>query len=269
MQSFVLPIVTQLNGEPRVTEEGDIVYVFPELQISAASAPIVKAVNQDATTLKRAGLSPDATAGEINTLLRLNGINTRGALEKRDLIQLLERALPPPTREELDEFAEDEPDLLLEREYQFSLAPDGNRLLAAGLGVVNLLGALYLGGQLNFYANYGVKLPDFFGVVQSVYPLLLSYAIAFNVIPLARSFWIKTQNAQIQERNKKRRLWKTALASGMGKINRKLLSAKKLGTRMKKLGSNDIYFDTSTPMDEINKKKQLGELDEFDKLIGK
>jgi hypothetical protein len=269
MQSFVLPIVTQLNGEPRVTEEGDIVYVFPELQVSAASAPIVKVVNQDAYTLKRAGLSPDANAGEINTLLRLNGINTRGALEKRDLIRLLEQALPPPTREEMDEFAEDEPDMLLEREYQFSLAPDGNRLLAAGLGVVNLLGALYLGGQLNFYANYGVKLPDFFGVVQSVYPLLLSYAIAFNVIPLVRSLWIKTQNAEIQERNKKRRLWKTALTSGIGKINRKLLSAKKLGTRMKKLGRNDVYFDTSTPMEEIDKKKQLGELDEFDKLIGK
>ena len=110
--------------------------------------------------------------------------------------------------------------MLLESEYQFSLAPDGNRLLAAGLGVVNLLGALYLGGQLNFYANYGIKLPAIFGVVQSVYPLLLSYAIAFNVIPLARSFWNKAQNAQIQDRNKKRRLWKTALASGVGKINR-------------------------------------------------
>lgn len=250
-----------------MTEEGDIVYVFPELQVSAASAPMVK-VNQSASTLKRAGLGPDATAGEISTLLRLNGINTRGALEKKDLIQLLEQALPPPTREEMIEFMEDEPDMLLEREYQFSVAPDGNRVLAAGLGVVNLLGALYLGGQLNFYANYGIKLPALFGVVQSVYPLLLTYAIAFNVIPLARSFWIKAQNEKIQDRNKKRRLWKTALASGIGKINRKLLSAKRMGTRGKKLGSNDIYFDTSTPMEEIEMKKRVGELDEFDKLIG-
>ena len=264
----MLPIVTQLNGEPQVTEEGDIVYIFPELQISAAGVTAVKRFDPAASTLKRAGLSPDASAGEINTLLRLNGISTRGALEKKDLIQILEQALPPPTREEELDFAQDEPGLLQEREYQFSLAPDGNRLLAAGLGVVNLLGALYLGGQLNFYANYGIKLPDFFGVVQAVYPLLLSYAIAFNAIPLFRSFWINAQNMQIQGRNKKRRLWKTALASGIGRVNRKLQSARMLGTKMKKLGSKDIYFDTAKPMEEIETQKQLDELDEFDKLLG-
>ncbi|KAL3934543.1 MAG: hypothetical protein SGARI_003338, partial [Bacillariaceae sp.] len=35
-ESFVLPIVSQLDGEPRVTDEGDIIYVFPDLQISAS-----------------------------------------------------------------------------------------------------------------------------------------------------------------------------------------------------------------------------------------
>jgi hypothetical protein len=47
LQSFVLPIVTQLNDEPQVTED-DIVLLFPELQLLAASAPIVKVVDQDA-----------------------------------------------------------------------------------------------------------------------------------------------------------------------------------------------------------------------------
>lgn len=36
-ESFVLPLVTQLGGEPTVTEDGDIVYLFPELQVSAMS----------------------------------------------------------------------------------------------------------------------------------------------------------------------------------------------------------------------------------------
>ena len=31
-------------------------------------------------------------------------------------------------------------------------------------------------------------------------------------------------------------------------------SAKKLGTRVKKLGSNDVNFNTSKPMDKIDKK---------------
>jgi len=37
---------------------------------------------------------------------------------------------------------------------------------------------------------------------------------------------------------------------------------------MKQLGSKDIYFDTAKPMDEIEKKKQQEELDDFDKLLG-
>jgi len=34
-EGFVLPIVSQLGGEPVVTEEGDIIYIFPDLQVSA------------------------------------------------------------------------------------------------------------------------------------------------------------------------------------------------------------------------------------------
>ena len=34
-ESYVLPIVTQLGGQPTVTDDGDIVYVFEELQMSA------------------------------------------------------------------------------------------------------------------------------------------------------------------------------------------------------------------------------------------
>ena len=34
-EGFVLPIVSQLGGEPTVTDDGDIVYLFPELQVSA------------------------------------------------------------------------------------------------------------------------------------------------------------------------------------------------------------------------------------------
>lgn len=262
-----MPIVSQLNGEPQVTEDGDIVYVFPELQISAASSSVNRA-DTSASTLKRAGLNAKATAGEITTLLRLNGISTRGALEKRDLVEILEEALPPTTSPEEADLMRDDPSFLQEREYEFSLAPQGNRFLAAGLGIVNLLGALYLGGQLNYYASYGIRLPEFFGVVQSLYPGLLGYAILFNVIPLVRSFWNKQQNAQIRERNKGRRLWKTAVDSGVGRVGRKLKAARRLGTQMKKLGSKDVFFDTSKGIDDIEKKRQEDALDDFDKLLG-
>lgn len=30
-ESWILPVIVKLGGSPSVTEEGDIVYVFPEL----------------------------------------------------------------------------------------------------------------------------------------------------------------------------------------------------------------------------------------------
>mmetsp|Transcript_963 Transcript_963/g.1480 ORF Transcript_963/g.1480 Transcript_963/m.1480 type:complete len:576 (-) Transcript_963:2587-4314(-) len=261
-ERFVLPIVTQLNGEPRVTEEGNIIYVFPELQLSASSASIAKGVNTSTKILARAGLSSDATSGEIKTLLQLNGISARGAVEKRDLIDILEKVLPA-SEEDDNQDAE----LLEEKKYEFSLAPSGTRFLAGGLGVVNILGALYLGGQLSYYASYGIKLPALFGVVQSCYPLLLGYAVLYNVIPLVRSFWIKRKNALIQKRNERRRLWRTTLKSAVGNLAGKLLSAKRYGSKMQQLGSNDIIFDTGKPLDELERKKEQDAMDEFDKLL--
>lgn len=261
-----------------MTEEGDIIYVFPELQMSAASSSSRRssrpAYSSEANTLKRAGLRKDASAREIQSLLNLNGISTRGAVEKRDLVQMLEKALPPMTREEKAQLQvlEEDPSLLLEREYEFSLANPFNRFLAGGLGVVNLFGALYLGNMLSTYALYGVQLPSYFGLVQAGFPLLLSYAVLFNVIPLVRSFWIKVENEKIRRRNKTRRLWKEMLDNGVfTKLGRKLKAAQKMGTKMKRLGASDdeIIYDTKQPMQEIEKVKQQNALDEFDKLLEK
>ncbi|EEC49069.1 predicted protein, partial [Phaeodactylum tricornutum CCAP 1055/1] len=118
-KTFVLPIVTALNGEPRVTEDGSIVYTFPELQMSAATVKVI----------------------------------------------------PAASKEEMEMMGQN-PALLQEREWKFSLAPEINRFLAGGLGVVNLGGALYLGNLLGQYAMYGVRLPSYFGIVQGAYPFL-------------------------------------------------------------------------------------------------
>jgi hypothetical protein len=273
-QSFVLPIVSQLDGEPRVTEDGDIIYVFPELQKSASSSLfsfLPGSKSSSATTLQRAGLSPTASATEIKQLLALNRISTRGALEKKDLLRILERNLPPMTPEEEEELGLGDPSMLQEREYKFSLAPDSNRFLAGGLGALNLGGALYLGNMLSTYAMYGVRLPSYFGAVQASYPFLLAYAVLFNVIPLARNFWIKAENEKIRERNKRRREWKAALAAGMGSLSRKLKAAKSMRTKVEQIGASpdDIVFDTRQSMTENQEKRQRAALNDFDKLLEK
>jgi len=274
-ESFVLPIVTQLDGEPQVTEEGDIVYTFPELMTSAAgkstsssiSSKEMARVRRESRVLRRAGLEEDAPTSMIKTLLSMNGISTRGALERSDLINILEDVLPEDT--DYMDMDVDDPTLLLEREYKFSLASGGQTILAGLLGIVNLGGALYLGNLLGQYALYGVRLPSYMGLVQQFFPLLLGYAVLFNAIPLVRNFWIQRQNAKIEARNEARRSWKEVVEQKTGSIKRKLAAAARFGKRMRQLGTGgkDIVFDTSKEFVEVESKKERDAMDDFDKML--
>lgn len=284
-ESFVLPIVTQLDGEPRVTDEGDIVYVFPELMTSASSSSASAGSStkktggsttsstgggaRESRILRRAGLDEDAPTSMIGRLLTMNGISTRGALERSDLVNMLERALPDDgaaTNADVD----DEPGLLLEREFKFSLASSFQTVLAGLLGVVNLGGALYLGNILGQYAIYGVRLPSYMGLVQQFFPLLLGYAVLFNAVPLARNFLIQGKNEKIRRRNEARRSWRAVLEEKAGGVGRKLMSAARFGKRMRQLGAGgdgDIVFDTSKGLGELDKARERKAMKDFDKIL--
>ena len=81
-ESWVLPAISKLNGRPEVAQNGEIVYVFDDLQTTAGSS----------------------------------------------------RGGKPPA-------------ILEEQEVPFSRADDGNLFLVGLLGVANLVGAAYLGGD--------------------------------------------------------------------------------------------------------------------------
>lgn len=267
-EAFVLPIVSSLGGQPKVTEDGDIVYVFPDLQATATSSVSTLAKpSRDAWILERAGLSPEASSRDIQRLLMYNGIEARGAVERRDLIELVEQALPEATPSELALL--DDPSVLQEREWKFSLASDFNKVLAGGLGVVNLGGALYLGNLLGQYAAYGVRLPEGFGVVQGLYPFLLVYAVLFNIIPLARNFWIQRENAKIRARNEKRRKFQRALEASLqsGTVGTKIAAARKLKSQLKQLDQEKIVYDTRQTADDLQQEKQQDLLDDFDQRL--
>ena len=266
-ESFVLPIVTQLDGEPQVTEEGDIVYIFEELMTTSSKSIPTRSAKEkrESRILRLAGLDEDAPTEVIKRLLMMNSISTRGALERNDLVDILEDVLPNSS----SEVDVDDPTLLLEREYKFSLASSLQTVLAGGLGIVNLGGALYLGNLLGQYALYGVRLPSYMGLVQQFFPLLLAYAVLFNAIPLARNIWLKRQNVKIQERNQVRRSWKTRLERKAGSIRRKMMAAARMGKKLKKLGSGsrDIVFDTKNDFADVEARKEIDEMEEFDRLL--
>jgi len=266
-ESFVLPIVSQLDGEPRVTEEGDIIYVFPDLQVSASSSNILPQVSESAMILKRAGLRPDASSREIQNLLRMNGISMQGARDKTDLMEILEGVLPEATPEEEAEVALMDPSLLQEREYKFSLASGTNKFFAGALGIANLGGVLYLGKLFSQYKLYGVNLPGFLGLAQTLYPGLVVYAILFNLIPVARNFWNRKKNAEIQGRNKARKKWRELARSKGSNVLRKLKAAAKFATNRKILKGDDSLYDTKESASSLQSKKDQMDLDAFDSLL--
>ena len=246
-ESYVLPIVSALGGEPQVTEDGDIVYVFEELQMSAEN------------TLEAAGLSTDSTSGELVQFLADNGISTRGAIERKDLIKILDKALQKSLRKPTDP--------LQEEELKFSRNGPLANVLAGVLGAVNLGGALYLGQLLSSPAMYGVRLPSYFGLVQAGYPLLLAYAVLYSVIPTARYFYNKKKNAEIRERNAARRSWSTVLRSMGGKVRRKIRAAKNFRTGMRRLQRSDSVYDTRTDAKQLEAQREEDALKAFDQML--
>jgi hypothetical protein len=282
LQSFVLPIVSALNGEPQVIEEGEIIYTFPDLQVSTSSGSSSmfpwsnnkpQIVSTDAMILQRAGLSARASNRDIQTLLEYNRIPSRGVLERSELIALLEQALPPPTPQEQAAMIESDPSVLQEQELQFSIAPDMNKALAAGLGVVNLGGALYLGNLFSQAALYSVRLPGIYGAVQAFYPLLLGYALLFNMIPIGRKFYIDRENDKIRQRNSRRQQWKAALQTATSntrtRIGAKIQAARRYGRRMKQLGRSpqDVIYDTQQEIELLEATRELDALKQFDQLL--
>ena len=252
-ESFVLPIVTQLGGVPTVTDEGDIVYVFEELQLSAES------------TLEAAGLQPDATSADIKAYLTNIGVSTRGAVEKSDLLHLLDKSLTTTNSRRSRQPDPTEP--LQELELPFNRNGVGWNALAGTLGLINLGGALYLGALLPQLAAQGIRLPSYFGLVQAGYPLLLAYAVLYNAIPLIRYLSNKAKNQKIRQRNAARQRWSTVLRSMGGKVRRKIRAARNFRTDMRRLGTSDAVYDTRQDVRQVEARREEDALRAFDELL--
>ena len=81
--------MSQLDGVLQVTEDGDIVYTFPELMTTSSSSATASPrmyskqmarVRRESRMLRLAGLEEDAPTRDIKRLLDMNGINTWGAI---------------------------------------------------------------------------------------------------------------------------------------------------------------------------------------------
>jgi len=229
-EGFVLPIVTQLGGEPVVTDEGDIVYLFEELQVSTGG-DVDEEILRESLVRRRM------------EMMRNSGGEDEGSIGGK--MEVLE-----------------------EKQTEFSRTGTFGKVAAGGLGVVNLGGALYLGQVLTSPAMVGVQLPAIYGLIQSGYPLLLAYAVLYNAIPIFRYLYIQKANGEVDLRNSARRRWLTRVKEGGAKVGRKLKAAKSMRQKMRRLGGKeDMAYDTSADFGDVQKKKEMESLKNFDDLL--
>jgi hypothetical protein len=172
-EDYILPVLTRFNGRPEVSPDGQIIYHFPELQVTAKTQR-----------------SPQA----VSAYLR-------------------------------------------EQPWQFSQASSGQIIGAAGLGGINIVGALVLGNLLQYSAELG----GLVAFVSSIYWLLLAYGIGFLAIPLIRYFWIQWRNKRVESRNEARQERAVALLHAGETIQQKLAFAQQFAAESVITESNLAY----------------------------
>ncbi|HEY9737802.1 MAG TPA: hypothetical protein V6D06_16030 [Trichocoleus sp.] len=83
-EDYMLPVLSRFNGQPEVSPDGQIVYHFPELQVTAADHRSIK-VPEFLQELPRR--FSQATSGQIMTAIGLGGVNLVGALALGSLLR--------------------------------------------------------------------------------------------------------------------------------------------------------------------------------------
>ncbi|MEG4942116.1 hypothetical protein [Microcoleus sp. F4-D5] len=132
---------------------------------------------------------------------------------------------------------------LREMLWRFSNASSGQIMLAAGLGAVNLVGALVLG---NLLAKSAIG-SGFIGFVSAIYPMLLIYGVGFLAIPLIRYFWIQWKNSRIEARNQERQQRAMLLNEPDANLLQKLAYAREFAAE-NVLNGTDLAYTTETEL---------------------
>lgn len=182
-EDYMLPVLTKFNGKPEVSPEGEIVYYFPELQV---------------------------TAKQINS-----------------------QSIPV---------------FLREFSWRFSKATSSQVMLSAGLGGVNLIGALMLGSLLRD-GTIAAQIGGLVAFAQGIYWLLLAYGIGFLAIPLIRYFWIQWRNDKISDRNRQRQSRAKLIASADENLQQKINFAHQFATNTV-IGKDNLAYSTETSLIE-------------------
>jgi len=149
------------------------------------------------------------------------------------------------------------PAFLQELPWRFSRAGSGQLTLAAGLGVLNFVGALWLGGLLGD-GSVAAEIGGLVAFVQSIYWLLLGYGTGFLVVPLIRYFWVQQRNRQQTTRNENRQARAAALNQGTPELQQKLAYARQFAAETV-IRQEDLIYSSDRPLleQEVEQSKRI------------
>jgi hypothetical protein len=129
------------------------------------------------------------------------------------------------------------------QKWQFSQASTGKITLIVILGIAYLIGTVYLGALLANPALAG-ELVGYLGFVQSIYGLLLGYAVLFVSVPAVRYLALLFINQPIEKRNNLRQTRHQKLIDPAPELQQKLEFAQQFATQQQIVGKEGVAYDT-------------------------
>jgi len=183
-EDYMLPVLVKFDGQPEVSDDGNLVYQFPQFQVSAQAKSTV---------------------------------------------------MPP-----VNSYLEEQP-------WEFSKAPSSTLLMAAALGVANLVGAAWLWSEIPRFGYYLERLG--YGWLVGVAPFLLIYGILFITVPAVRYALLGPRNEKINQRNGLRRERAVYLSRPDERLRTKLKFAQQFANR-KVLGQDSVYDSGKALIDQ-------------------
>lgn len=235
-ESFVLPVVAKLGGEPMVTKDGDILYKFQDL-MTTASASATGTANANAGVAEAEFGRTDGYNNNNN-----NNNNIFGDKRRSKDSNSYNSAAGAVGGKII-------PAYITEKEYPFSCAPPSNLVWTFLLGVVNLVGVVSLQTSILSSQSFAMAEPAFFKLLSSLYPFLSAYAFLYNAIPLVRYFRHDAEQKDIQKRNEMREMWALGLKKEGGRLLKtKLEAAREEAAKIKggTIDNSDIFYSSSS-----------------------
>ena len=207
-EDYILPVLSRFNGRPTVTDSGNLVYQFSDLQVTA-----------------------EAVSDPNNSYEGGSAVSSRSSFGGRL------------------------PNVLPEKPWAFSQATAGQMMMAAGLGIANIAGIIWLGllpdadPSTPFYAAYQFA--------EQIYVGLLAYGLMLGIVPIIRFITTQVRNGGIKQRNQSRETRSQLLQNPPAPLVQKLNEVRQFAQRRIQADASVAYTTTKDLTEQDSERSEI------------